>query len=61
MRSGKDQEKVTNPTWHADYDKIIDFVEERMNDPNRAPYSWNPFKPNTCATFARDAFRAGLK
>jgi hypothetical protein len=32
-----------------------------MNDPDRAPYSWNPFKQNTCVTFAVDALKAGLE
>jgi RHS repeat-associated protein len=45
----------------ADEKKIIAFAEQRMNDPNRAPYSWNPLSPNTCGTFVRDALRAGQK
>ena len=45
----------------ADADKINRFAEQRMSDPNRAPYSWNPFKLNTCTTFATDAFGEGLK
>lgn len=45
----------------ADERQIIAFAEQRMNDPNRAPYSWNPLNPNTCGTFARDALRAGQK
>jgi hypothetical protein len=45
----------------ADSDKINNFAEQRMNDSNRAPYSWNPFKLNTCTTFAIDALGAGLK
>ncbi|WP_407354672.1 RHS repeat-associated core domain-containing protein [Luteimonas sp. R10] len=44
---------------NADEKKIIAFAEQRMNDPNRAPYSWNPLSPNTCGTFARDALGAG--
>ncbi|WP_147232531.1 hypothetical protein [Marinobacter nauticus] len=36
----------------ADHNKINAFAEGRMNDPNRAPYSWSPFSPNHCKTFA---------
>ncbi len=43
----------------ADYQKVADFAVNRMNDPNRAPYSWNPLSPNTCKTFASDAVDAG--
>lgn len=43
----------------ANYQKIIDFALQRKNDPNRAPYSWNPFSSNTCKTFAKDAISAG--
>lgn len=42
----------------ADAKKINDFAEQRMHDPNRAPYSWNPFNFNTCTTFAGDALGA---
>jgi len=45
----------------ADENKINSFAEQRMNDPNRAPYSWNPFNFNACTTFASDALEAGLK
>jgi hypothetical protein len=43
----------------ADYQKIIDFAMQRMNDPNRDPYSWNPFNSNHCKTFAKEAIDAG--
>ena len=45
----------------ADENKINDFAKQRMSDPNRAPYSWNPFNFNTCTTFANDALGAGLR
>uniref|UniRef100_UPI001B802595 RHS repeat-associated core domain-containing protein n=1 Tax=Desulfobulbus elongatus TaxID=53332 RepID=UPI001B802595 len=51
----------TNCDDKADADKINNFAEQRMNDPNRAPYSWNPFNFNTCTTFASDALAGGLK
>lgn len=44
---------------NADADKINNFAEQRMNDPNRAPYSWSPFSFNTCTSFASDALAAG--
>ena len=40
----------------ADYQKVIDFAERRMRDPNRSPYS--PFF-NNCFTFSDEAQRAG--
>lgn len=43
----------------ADAEKINQFAEQRMGDPNRAPYSWNPLSFNTCTTFANDALGAG--
>ena len=43
----------------ADAGKINLFAEDRMHDPNRAPYSWNPLNMNTCTTFAGDALDAG--
>jgi uncharacterized protein RhaS with RHS repeats len=45
----------------SDADKINKFAEQRMNDPKRAPYSWNPLRPNTCTTFAGEAIGAGYK
>ena len=58
---GHGTEAKTSCDDKADADKINDFAEQRMNDPNRAPYSWNPFNFNTCTTFANDAMGAGLK
>jgi len=58
---GHGTEAKTSCDDKADADKINDFAERRMNDPNRAPYSWNPFNFNTCTTFANDAMGAGLK
>jgi uncharacterized protein RhaS with RHS repeats len=43
----------------ADAGKINLFAEDRMHDPSRAPYSWNPLNMNTCTTFASDALDAG--
>lgn len=56
---GKGQKTKTSCDDKADASKINAFAEQRMNDPNRAPYSWNPLSPNTCTTFARDALGAG--
>jgi len=58
---GHGTEAETSCDAKADADKINDFAGQRMNDPNRAPYSWNPFNFNTCTTFANDAMGAGLK
>lgn len=43
----------------ADFQKVVDFAIQRMNDPNRAPYSWNPLDPNHCKTFAQEGVAAG--
>ena len=58
---GHGTEPRTSCEPSADAKKINDFAEERMHDPQRAPYSWNPFKSNTCKTFASDALGAGRK
>ena len=42
----------------ADFQSIIDFAEDRMNDPGRRAYSWNPLKPNQCRSFAKEAINA---
>jgi hypothetical protein len=43
----------------ADDDKVIAFALARKADPKRKPYSWMPFKTNTCVTFPREAIAAG--
>jgi RHS repeat-associated protein len=44
----------------ADFDKVNDFAEKRMHDPNRKPYEWNPLKGvNQCFSFADEAIKAG--
>ncbi|KAA2284953.1 RHS repeat-associated core domain-containing protein [Arenimonas fontis] len=58
---GKGTEAILACDEKADAQKIIDFAEQRMRDPNRAPYSWNPLSPNTCGTFAAEALAAGLR
>jgi RHS repeat-associated protein len=60
-KMGHGTKAKTSCDANADADKINDFAEQRMNDPNRAPYSWNPFSLNTCTTFASDALAAGRK
>ncbi len=42
----------------ADFQKIIDFANERKNDKNRSPYSLI-FPRVNCKTFAKDAIKAG--
>ncbi|MEW6301753.1 MAG: RHS repeat-associated core domain-containing protein, partial [Thermodesulfobacteriota bacterium] len=56
---GHGTESETTCDANADADRINEFAENRMNDPNRAPYSWMPWSFNTCTTFAGDAFAAG--
>ena len=60
-RIGNGTEAETSCEADADADRINDFAENRMNEPNRAPYSWMPWNFNTCTTFARDALGAGLR
>ncbi len=42
----------------ADYDRVVGFAEQRMNDPNRARYN---LLNNNCKTFAGDAVQAGKR
>jgi hypothetical protein len=58
---GHGTEAETTCKADADAEKINEFAERRMNDRDRAPYSWNPFNFNTCITFARDALEAGTR
>lgn len=58
---GKGTEAYSSCFDGSDADKINKFAEQRMNDPKRAPYSWNPLRPNTCTTFAGEAIGAGYK
>lgn len=50
--------KKVKPEYHAgaDYQKIVNFAEGRMHDPNRKPYG---IIGNNCKTFARQAIEAG--
>lgn len=57
---GHGTEAETSCEADANADKVNEFAENRMNDPNRAPYSWMPWSFNTCTTFANDALGAGL-
>jgi hypothetical protein len=58
---GNGTKAKTNCNDKADADKINSFSEQRMRDPKRAPYCWNPLNFNACTTFASDALKAGLK
>ncbi|HMC56646.1 MAG TPA: RHS repeat-associated core domain-containing protein [Gemmatimonadaceae bacterium] len=42
----------------ADYQSVVDFAEQRKNDPNRKDYN---LLTNSCTTFAHDAVDAGKK
>ncbi len=52
------QSKPVDATYYddADFNKVVDFATERMNDKNRAPYNkWT----NNCKTFSKEAVEAG--
>ncbi len=54
------QGKSVDATYYddADFNKVVDFATDRMNDKNRAPYDkWS----NNCKTFSKDAVEAGRK
>ena len=57
---GKGRPVIAKYYSDSDYDKIIEFAEQRKNDPNRCPYSLNPLSANTCFTFSWEAIYAGL-
>ena len=60
-RFGNGVEAELDCDTEADADDINEFAENRMNDRNRAPYSWKPWSYNTCTTFANDAMAAGAR
>ncbi|MEW6110401.1 MAG: RHS repeat-associated core domain-containing protein [Nitrospirota bacterium] len=54
------QGKPVDATYYddADFNKVVDFATDRMNDKNRAPYDkWS----NNCKTFSKEAIEAGRK
>ena len=55
----KDREISSECDENADDSKVNKFAERLKTNLKRKPYSWNPFNPNHCKTFARDAFNAG--
>nr|ART37222.1 D473 [uncultured bacterium] len=56
---GKDTDAELSCDKSADETKVYEYSERVKNDTNRPPYSWNPFRSNTCRDFARRAFEAG--
>jgi|EndMetStandDraft_5_1072996.scaffolds.fasta_scaffold1846914_1 hypothetical protein len=48
--------KNTSYQDDADYQRIVDFAERRMNDSKRAPYN---LLTNDCYDFAREAIAYG--
>jgi hypothetical protein len=43
----------------SDFNRANEFAEQRMRDPQRRAYSWNPFNPNHCSSFAWEVVNAG--
>lgn len=39
--------------------EVYDYISNIANDKNRRKYSWVPWSPNHCRSFALDAFNAG--
>ncbi|MET0499395.1 MAG: RHS repeat-associated core domain-containing protein [Steroidobacteraceae bacterium] len=56
---GKDSKAKLSCEKDADEDRIYKYADSVKNDKNRPPYSWNPFRSNTCHDFARRALDAG--
>jgi hypothetical protein len=44
---------------NADEKRVSAYAESVANDANRRKYSWNPFNPNQCRSFAKRAIDAG--
>lgn len=59
-RAGKNTQPVLQ-CEKADEQKVYDFAEAYKNNPNRPPYSWKPWNPNHCRSFARGAIDAGRR
>ncbi len=52
--------KTVDATYYedADFNKVVDFATDRMNDKNREPYDkWS----NNCKTFSKEAIEAGRR
>jgi hypothetical protein len=60
-KAGKNTPASLTCEKDIDEKKIYDFAEKLKNDAKRPPYSWNPFHPNQCRTFADRAVEAGRK
>ena len=56
------QSKPVDATYYedADFQRVVDFATDRMNDKNRKPYSL-VLHSNNCKTFATEAIEAGRK
>jgi hypothetical protein len=57
--AGKNTEATLTCSASSDLSKVHEHIKKIANDPNRDKYSWNPFSPNHCRSFAKDAVEAG--
>jgi hypothetical protein len=53
---GKDKQVSAEYDRDADYQKVVDYAEQRIRDKNRKRYD---LRKNNCKTFAREAIKAG--
>ncbi|WP_316347510.1 RHS repeat-associated core domain-containing protein [Desulfuromonas acetoxidans] len=58
-RAGHGTEIEMTCDMEADEDDIYKYASDIANDPNRTPYSWHPWSPTHCRSFAEEALEAG--
>ena len=56
---GKGTRTTLSCSTDVDEDKVYEYAERVMRDPNRPPYNWWPWRSNTCRDFAKRAIDAG--
>ncbi|EBK0974243.1 RHS repeat protein, partial [Salmonella enterica] len=58
-KAGKNTNVELTCSKDVDERKVYEYVNKIANDEKRDKYSWNPFSPNQCRSFAEDSFDAG--
>ncbi|MDY0212233.1 MAG: RHS repeat-associated core domain-containing protein [Desulfuromonadaceae bacterium] len=59
QRAGHDTKAEMTCDMNADEDRVYGHVIDIAINPDRPPYSWYPWAPNHCRSFAREALKAG--
>ncbi|MFA9950087.1 RHS repeat-associated core domain-containing protein [Dentiradicibacter hellwigii] len=59
-RAGAGTKVTLTCNSNSNEQNVYEYIENIANNLERKPYSWNPFSPNHCRSFAKDAVSAGL-